>query len=149
AVAICDECVELCRQIIAQEPGDRPSAPPPPRSAAPADAAGGTSGGGLKMLGKEDRLRAIGESGVVAIVRLDPADHLLSVVRAIREGGVTAIEFTMTTPGALRVLAEAARELGDEVLLGAGTVLDPETARACILAGARFVVAPTLNPRTL
>ncbi len=99
------------------------------------------------MQTREDRLRAIGEGGVVAIIRLERADHLLSVARAIRAGGVTAIEFTMTTPGALDVLARAARELGDEVLLGAGTVLDPETARACILAGAQFIVAPTLNPR--
>jgi 2-dehydro-3-deoxyphosphogluconate aldolase/(4S)-4-hydroxy-2-oxoglutarate aldolase len=58
---------------------------------------------------------------------------------------VKVIEFTMTIPGALRVLETAASEFGDQVLLGAGTVLDPETARAAILAGAEFIVAPTLN----
>ena len=101
------------------------------------------------MSTREPRLRVIGETGVVAIIRLDRPDHLLAVARAIREGGVRAIEFTMTTPGALGVLAAAARELGDEVLLGAGTVLDPETARACILAGATFVVSPALNTGTV
>lgn len=94
-------------------------------------------------------LKAVGETGVVAIIRLDRADELLPVARAIKAGGVVAIEFTMTTPGALDTLAQAARELGDEVILGAGTVLDPETARASILAGAQFIVAPTVNPNTI
>jgi len=101
------------------------------------------------MRTREERLRLIGETGVVAIIRLDRADELLAVARAIRAGGIGAIELTMTTPGALDVLAQAARALGDDVLVGAGTVLDPETARACILAGATFIVAPTLNPRTI
>lgn len=101
------------------------------------------------MRTREERLRAIGECGVVAIIRLERADHLLAVARAIKGGGVAAIEFTLTTPGALDVLAQAARELGDEVILGAGTVLDPETARASILAGAQFIVAPTVNAATI
>lgn len=87
---------------------------------------------------------AIVECGVVAIIRLDSAQGLMDVARAVASGGVTAIEFTMTTPGALDVLAKAASEL-EGVTLGAGTVLDSETARAAILAGARFIVSPTLS----
>src|SRR5713226_3223947 len=89
------------------------------------------------------------EGGIVAIVRLrEPAD-LLRVAEAVHAGGISAIEFTMTTPGALEVLATATARLGQDVVLGAGTVLDPETARAAILAGARFVVAPTLSIATI
>jgi 2-dehydro-3-deoxyphosphogluconate aldolase/(4S)-4-hydroxy-2-oxoglutarate aldolase len=87
--------------------------------------------------------------GVVAIVRLTSADDLLAVARAVLAGGVDVVEFTMTTPGALDVLRDGTREFGDEILLGAGTVLDPETARAAILAGARFVVSPTLRRETI
>lgn len=88
----------------------------------------------------------IERTGLIAIVRLDSAVELVRVAKAIAAGGVSVIEFTLTTPGALKTIEEASRELGDQVLIGAGTVLDPETARAAILAGAEFVVAPTLNP---
>jgi 2-dehydro-3-deoxyphosphogluconate aldolase / (4S)-4-hydroxy-2-oxoglutarate aldolase len=88
---------------------------------------------------------AIIDCGVVAIVRLDSASHLLLVAKAIAEGGISVIEFTMTTPGALDVLRQASHDMGDKVILGAGTVLDTETARAAILAGARFIVSPTLS----
>ncbi|MER3545760.1 MAG: 2-dehydro-3-deoxyphosphogluconate aldolase [Chloroflexota bacterium] len=98
---------------------------------------------------KDDQIRLISESGVIAIVRFDRSEELVEVARAVRAGGVRAIEFTMTTPNALDIIAQAVREFGDEVLLGAGTVLDPETARAAILAGAEFIVAPTLNPRVI
>lgn len=98
---------------------------------------------------KDDQIQLISESGVIAIVRFDRSEELVEVARAVRAGGVRAIEFTMTTPNALDIIAQAVREFGDEVLLGAGTVLDPETARAAILAGAEFIVAPTLNPRVI
>lgn len=98
---------------------------------------------------KDDQIRLISESGVIAIVRFDRSEELVEVARAIRAGGVRAIEFTMTTPNALDIIAQAVGEFGDEVLLGAGTVLDAETARAAILAGAEFIVAPTLNPRVI
>lgn len=98
---------------------------------------------------KDDQIRLISESGVIAIVRFDRSEELVEVARAVRAGGVRAIEFTMTTPNALDIIAQAVHEFGDEVLLGAGTVLDPETARAAILAGAEFIVAPTLNPRVI
>ncbi|NLD74733.1 MAG: bifunctional 4-hydroxy-2-oxoglutarate aldolase/2-dehydro-3-deoxy-phosphogluconate aldolase [Chloroflexi bacterium] len=86
------------------------------------------------------------ETGVVAIVRLDSSENLVRVAEAIAEGGVRHIEFTMTTPGALRTLEEVSGRLGGDVVFGAGTVLDSESARAAILAGARFIVAPNLNP---
>jgi 2-dehydro-3-deoxyphosphogluconate aldolase/(4S)-4-hydroxy-2-oxoglutarate aldolase len=92
---------------------------------------------------------AIIKCGVVAIVRLDSAEHLLAAANAIADGGITAIEFTMTTPGALDVLRQASLALGDRVIFGAGTVLDSETARAAILAGARFIVSPTLSHRVI
>lgn len=94
-------------------------------------------------------LNRIVETGVIGIVRLDSASLLMDVADSIREGGADVIEFTMTTPSALETIAEASTEFGDEVLLGAGTVLDAETARAVILAGARFVVSPTLSALTI
>jgi 2-dehydro-3-deoxyphosphogluconate aldolase/(4S)-4-hydroxy-2-oxoglutarate aldolase len=98
---------------------------------------------------KEANLKRILDAGVIAIVRLDSAGQLGQVARAIKAGGVDVIEFTMTTPGALDIIAASSREFGEQVLLGAGTVLDAETARAAILAGARFIVSPTLNPATV
>jgi len=67
------------------------------------------------------------------------------VVRALVEGGVTVAEITMTVPNALEVLGQVRKALGDRVLLGAGTVLDSETARAVLLAGAEYIVSPTVN----
>jgi 2-dehydro-3-deoxyphosphogluconate aldolase/(4S)-4-hydroxy-2-oxoglutarate aldolase len=94
---------------------------------------------------KIDGLRLIRETGVIAIMRAKSSEQLMAAADAIKAGGVRVIEVTMTTPGALSIIAEAAKKYGSEVLFGAGTVLDPETARAAILAGAGFVVAPTLN----
>jgi len=73
----------------------------------------------------------------------------MEVAQAIKDGGVDVIEFTMTTPNALGIIEGSARQFGEEVLLGAGTVLDSETARAAILAGARFIVAPALSRATI
>ena len=89
-------------------------------------------------------LDRIVDCGVVAVLRADSSAELLDVSRALREGGVVAIEVTMTTPGALRVIEEAAAKMKDSII-GVGSVLDPETARAAILAGAEYVVGPTLN----
>ena len=89
------------------------------------------------------------DSGIIAIVRLDSADGLLRVAEALLAGGIDVIEFTMTTPDALDVIRAATSEFGDDMVIGAGTVLDPETARAAILAGARFVVTPTLRRGTI
>jgi 2-dehydro-3-deoxyphosphogluconate aldolase/(4S)-4-hydroxy-2-oxoglutarate aldolase len=87
-------------------------------------------------------LEIIRQSGVIAIMRVKNPDQLLNAADAIRAGGVRAIEVTMTTPGALSVVEQAVARYGDEVVFGAGTVLDPESARAAILAGAQFIVAP-------
>lgn len=100
-------------------------------------------------MNKLDKLNLIRQTGVIAIMRASSSGQLIAAADAIREGGVRVIEVTMTTPGALGVIAEAAARYGDEVLFGAGTVLDPETARAAILAGAGFIVAPTLNLRVI
>ena len=98
---------------------------------------------------KIDMLKGMVDTGVVAIVRLNSSESLTRVAEAIAEGGVRYIEFTMTTPGALEVLGKVTERFGDDVIFGAGTVLDAETARAAILAGARFVVAPNLNPKVI
>jgi 2-dehydro-3-deoxyphosphogluconate aldolase/(4S)-4-hydroxy-2-oxoglutarate aldolase len=92
---------------------------------------------------------SIREIGIVAIMRAKSSDQLLAAADAVLAGGVNAIEVTMTTPGALRVIEEATTKYGDEVIFGVGSVLDPETARAAILAGAQFVVCPTLNLKTI
>ncbi len=94
-------------------------------------------------------LQLILEGGIIAIMRAKSTDQLLSAAEAILEGGVNAIEVTMTTPGAIDVIKHATTKLGDEVLFGVGSVLDAETARAAILAGAKFVVSPTFNIGTI
>lgn len=94
-------------------------------------------------------LTSLLEEKIVAIVRLDSGEQLVKVAEALKAGGISAIEFTFSTPGALDMLKEASAHFGDEVLLGAGTVLDPETARAAILAGAEFIVTPSVNLATI
>lgn len=94
-------------------------------------------------------LEFIYEKGVVAIMRANSSDQLLAAADAVKAGGVNAIEVTMTTPGAIDVIKQATAKYGDDVLFGVGSVLDPETARAAILAGAQFVVCPTLNLETI
>ena len=101
------------------------------------------------MSRKDEDFGRMIEGGVVAVVRMREAGPLLKVAEALQEGGIQAIEFTMTTPGALDIIKEVASRHGDSVVWGAGTVLDPETCRAAIIAGARFIVAPTLNPRVI
>ena len=87
--------------------------------------------------------------GIVPIVRVASADSAVQAVEAIYRGGVRAAEITMTVPGAIRALEQVADRLGDRMMLGAGTVLDPETARACMLAGAQFFVTPALRLSTI
>src|SRR5262245_7030870 len=92
-----------------------------------------------------EQLRHVLDAGIIAVVRAPDPTNLVEVIRALADGGVTVSEVTFTVPNALEVLRQARHALGGNVLLGAGTVLDPETARAAILAGAEFIVAPTLN----
>ncbi|MDW7755818.1 MAG: bifunctional 4-hydroxy-2-oxoglutarate aldolase/2-dehydro-3-deoxy-phosphogluconate aldolase [Brevefilum sp.] len=96
-----------------------------------------------------DEIEFIRRAGVIAIMRADDSDQLLAAADAVKAGGVNAIEVTMTTPGALDVIQQATKKYGTDVLFGVGSVLDPETARAAILAGAQFVVCPTLNLKTI
>jgi 2-dehydro-3-deoxyphosphogluconate aldolase/(4S)-4-hydroxy-2-oxoglutarate aldolase len=98
---------------------------------------------------KDEVLRRILDRRAIAIVRLSDGSHLMDVANAIKAGGLDIIEFTMNTPNALDAISDATRVFGDEVLMGAGTVLDPDTARAAISAGATFVVSPTLNKATI
>ncbi len=96
-------------------------------------------------MSKESQLQQVLDCGIVAVVRSQDSQQLVEVVRALAEGGVTVAEITMTVPGALDVVRQVRQALGDHVLLGAGTILDPETARAALLAGAEYIVAPTVN----
>ena len=98
---------------------------------------------------KPEIIRRLLDPGIIAIIRADSAEGLLEAAEALVAGGVTAMEVTMTTPRALEVLAEVAARLGDRVLLGIGTVLDPETCRAAILAGAEFIVTPVVRPEVI
>jgi 2-dehydro-3-deoxyphosphogluconate aldolase/(4S)-4-hydroxy-2-oxoglutarate aldolase len=91
-------------------------------------------------------LDLIRKSGIIAIMRAKSSEQLLNAADAIREGGVSVIEVTMTTPGALSVIEQAVNRYGQDVLFGAGSVLDAETARVAILAGAQFVVSPSFKP---
>lgn len=94
-------------------------------------------------------LRWIKEIALVPIVRTPDAESALAAVDALREGGIDCVEITMTVHNAIRAIEKIADRYGTQILLGAGTVLDPETARACILAGAQFLVTPALNVKTI
>lgn len=98
---------------------------------------------------REAVLSAIIEIGIVPVVRTDSEEGAIHAIEAIYRGGIRAAEITMTVPGAIRALEKVAHKFGDQIVLGAGTVLDPETARACILAGAEFLVTPNLNLATI
>ena len=94
---------------------------------------------------KQEQMERIEDCGVVAIIRANSSGELIDVAAAIKEGGVDVIEVTMTTPDALQVISDVSKKYGDEVLIGVGSVLDAETARAAILAGAEFVVSPVVK----
>jgi 2-dehydro-3-deoxyphosphogluconate aldolase/(4S)-4-hydroxy-2-oxoglutarate aldolase len=98
---------------------------------------------------KQQVMARIHDVGVVPVIRAESADEAARVIDAIRAGGVSVLEITMTVPGAVGLIAEVARRVGNDVVVGAGTVLDAETARAVILAGARFVVSPALDLATI
>jgi 2-dehydro-3-deoxyphosphogluconate aldolase/(4S)-4-hydroxy-2-oxoglutarate aldolase len=96
-------------------------------------------------MGRSNHLQRMLDAGIVAVVRSPDSRQLVEVAKALADGGVTVMEITFTVPNALEVIRQVHQALGDKILLGAGTVLDAETARAAILAGAEFIVAPTLN----
>jgi len=94
-------------------------------------------------------VQKIEESGIVAVIRLNGSDHLDKIIDALAKGGVRALEITMTTPNAVEMIREVSGTLSDEFLIGAGTVLDAETAEAVINAGAQFVVSPVFKPEII
>ena len=100
-------------------------------------------------MNKTDVIKQIRDIGIIPVVRATSADEAMRAIDAIREGGVSVLEITMTVPGAVSVIEQLAKNYGNDVLVGAGTVLDPETARACILNGAKFIVSPALNVETI
>jgi 2-dehydro-3-deoxyphosphogluconate aldolase/(4S)-4-hydroxy-2-oxoglutarate aldolase len=95
---------------------------------------------------KMDIVRRLADPGVIAILRTESADRLPDAIHALVAGGIHAIEVTMTTPGALKVIREARAALGDKIVMGVGSVLDSETARQAMLEGAQFVVTPVVRP---
>src|SRR6266567_4753107 len=97
---------------------------------------------------KTEVLNALRQIGLVPVLRAESEEQALALASAIAAGGVTVLEVTMTVPGAIRVMGRLAKERPD-ILIGAGTVLDPETARMCILEDAQFVVSPALNLQTI
>jgi len=98
---------------------------------------------------KTDVIQTIKDVGVIPVVRATSADEAMRAIDAIREGGISVLEITMTVPGAVKVIKEVATRYGNDALVGAGTVLDPETASACISSGAKFIVSPALNLETI
>lgn len=101
------------------------------------------------MRTKQQVLSFITDIGLVPVVRTASAESAIQAVEAIYNGGIRAAEITMTVPGAIRALEKVADAFGDRIVLGAGTVLDPETARAAMLAGAEFFVSPSLKLSTI
>lgn len=90
------------------------------------------------------------DEGIVAVIRAESKEQGLKIVDAVKKGGIKILEVTMTVPGAVDIIKEITEHYkNDDVIIGAGTVLDPETARVCILAGAKYIVSPSLNTETL
>ena len=101
-------------------------------------------------MSKVKDLKRVEETGIVAVVRAENAEKALKITEAVKKGGIDAIEITMTVPGAVDVIKQLTDEYSrDEILIGAGSVLDAETARACILAGAEYIVSPSLDKETI
>jgi 2-dehydro-3-deoxyphosphogluconate aldolase/(4S)-4-hydroxy-2-oxoglutarate aldolase len=98
---------------------------------------------------KADVSAQIAREKVVAVIRLSDANKLVPVIAAIAQGGIRCIEITMTVPNAIELIRNVSKQVGDDILIGAGTVLDAETAHAVIDAGAQFVVSPILNPEVI
>ena len=100
-------------------------------------------------MSKAETITRIRDTGVIPVVRATSADEAMRAIDAIREGGISVLEITMTVPGAVKVIEEVSNRYGKDALVGAGTVLDPETAQACISSGAQFIVSPALNVETI
>jgi 2-dehydro-3-deoxyphosphogluconate aldolase / (4S)-4-hydroxy-2-oxoglutarate aldolase len=96
-----------------------------------------------------DVLRTIKQEKIVAIIRGSKLEDALAISKALYAGGIRAIEITMNSPNALLSIEKVREQLGDDVVVGAGTVLDPESARNALLAGAQFILSPSLNVETI
>ncbi|WP_085993397.1 bifunctional 4-hydroxy-2-oxoglutarate aldolase/2-dehydro-3-deoxy-phosphogluconate aldolase [Oceanobacillus senegalensis] len=94
-------------------------------------------------------INEIKKNKIVAVIRKSNEENIVPILKALADGGVTNVEITAETPNVERVIETAVSQMGDEVNIGAGTVLDPETARTVIMAGAKFIVSPTLNVEAL
>jgi 2-dehydro-3-deoxyphosphogluconate aldolase/(4S)-4-hydroxy-2-oxoglutarate aldolase len=106
--------------------------------------------GGLPLLKKHQIIKEIIDCGVVAVIRAESKEQGVKIVDAVKKGGIKALEITMTVPGAVDIIKELSEVYKNEdVIIGAGTVLDPETARLCILAGAKYIVSPSFNTETV
>jgi 2-dehydro-3-deoxyphosphogluconate aldolase / (4S)-4-hydroxy-2-oxoglutarate aldolase len=101
------------------------------------------------VMNKSETISRILQTGLIPVIRAESAEIAVRAIDAIKGGGISVLEITMTVPGAIRVIEEAAARFGDDAIIGAGTVLDAETARACILAGAQFIVSPALDIETI
>jgi 2-dehydro-3-deoxyphosphogluconate aldolase/(4S)-4-hydroxy-2-oxoglutarate aldolase len=100
-------------------------------------------------LAKDKVLRRIGDIGIVPVVRAASASEAIAIGDAIVAGGIELLEITMTVPGAVDVMRDAVKRYGDRLLVGAGTVIDAEQTRACIAAGARFIVSPIVDEASI
>ncbi len=97
-------------------------------------------------MNRQDIVKKLEDSGIVAVIRLNKADHLEKIIEALTGGEVRALEITMTTPGAVEIIRNISKTLSDDFLIGAGTVLNLNDTEAVIDAGAQFVVSPVYNP---
>jgi len=100
-------------------------------------------------MNKEQIIERLLNPGVVAIIRADNSEQLIDASRALIDGGISCIEITMTTPNALKVIADVCRVFGDKVLAGVGSILDAKTAQAAVEAGAEYVITPVLKPEVI
>src|ERR1035438_4831989 len=100
-------------------------------------------------MNKAEVLKRIKTTGILPVLRAASVEEAVALAKAIEAGGIATLEVTMTVPDAVEVMRSLIRKAGDHILIGAGTVLDAETARACILAGAQFIVSPALNLKTV
>ncbi len=94
---------------------------------------------------KSEVMNRLMSEGLIPVIRVATASEAMAVANAVKEGGVSFIEITMSVRGAIDVIEELSRQYKDAIIMGAGTILDPETARSALLAGAQFIVSPTIN----
>jgi len=100
-------------------------------------------------MNKADVIKQIREIGIIPVVRATSTDEAMRAIDAIREGGISVLEITMTVPNAFSVIEQVTARFGSDALVGAGTVLDAEDAKSCIASGAKFIVSPALNLDTI